>query len=97
MKAEEAKKILDINVVGFDYIEEIGGQKNNYGFIAEDVENQIPYIVIIPDNYDENNPDLNVVPAIDYSRLVPHLTKMIQIQNEEIQNIKKQLSNLEEK
>ena len=97
MKAEEAKKILDINVVGFDYIEEIGGQKNNYGFIAEDVENQIPYIVIIPDNYDENNPDLNEVPAIDYSRLVPHLTKMIQIQNEEIKKIKNQLSSLEEK
>lgn len=97
MQAEEARKLLDINVVSYDYIEDVGGQKNNYGFVAEDVENQIPYIVIIPDDYNENNPDLNEVPAIDYSRLVPHLTKMIQLQNEEIQNIKKQLSNLEEK
>lgn len=88
---EEAKKLLDINVVSFDYIEKIGGAKNQYGVIAEDVYEQIPYVVTMPEDYDESSDDITHVPAVDYSRFVPYLIKMVQMQQKEIEELKEKI------
>ena len=93
MSEEEAKKILLLNPVDFDYIKEFGGEKNQRGLIAEDVLNIIPSCVTVPDGYSEDEFDAskgikNKVLAIDYSKLVPYLIKMVQIQQEEIEKLK---------
>ena len=92
MTYEEAKKILDINVIKFDYIKGFGnGEKNQYGMIAEDVINIIPNAVNIPDEYDETKPvnnENNPSPSIDYREFVPYLIKMVQIQQKEIDELK---------
>lgn len=92
MSEEEAKKILLLNPVDFDYIKEFGGEKNQRGLIAEDVLNIIPFCVTVPDDYDEAafNPEkglANALLGIDYSKLVPYLVKMIQIQQKQIDKL----------
>lgn len=92
MSEEEAKKILLLNPVDFDYIEEFGGEKNQRGLIAEDVLNIIPFCVTVPDDYDEAafNPEkglANALLGIDYSKLVPYLVKMVQIQQKQIDKL----------
>lgn len=90
---EEAKKLLNLRPVSFDYKDDAGGQKNQYGLIAEEVESIIPFAVTIPEDYDELNFDVkNGVPSIDYSKFVPYLIKMVQIQQCEIQKLKEELS-----
>lgn len=93
LSKEEAKKILQLTPVSFDYIKEFGGDKGQRGLIAEDVLNIIPSCVQIPDGYSEEEFDAskgikNKVLAIDYSKLVPYLIKMVQIQQEEIEKLK---------
>lgn len=93
LSKEEAKKILQLTPVSFDYIKEFGGDKDQRGLIAEDVLNIIPSCVQIPDGYSEEDFDAskgiqNKVLAIDYSKLVPYLIKMVQIQQEEIDKLK---------
>lgn len=90
---EEASKILDVNVVSFDYKENFGGKKNNFGVIAEQVVNVIPSAVTIPEDYDESKFDeskgiMQPIPSVDYSKFVPHLIKMIQMQQREIEELK---------
>lgn len=98
MTAEEASKILDINVVTFDYIARAGGDKNQRGCIAEDVANIIPSVVNIPEGYDDTEEfedgKMPQVPGIDYSKFVPYLIKMVQIQNERIDILKKEIEML---
>ena len=98
MPEEEAKKVLLLNPIEFDYIKEFGGEKNQRGLIAEDALDIIPSCVTVPDGYSEEDFDAskgiqNKVLAIDYSKLVPYLIKMVQIQQEEIEKIKEQLNN----
>nr|DAG27385.1 MAG TPA: endosialidase chaperone [Caudoviricetes sp.] len=93
MSEEEAKKILLLNPVDFDYIKEFGGEKNQKGLIAEDVLNIIPSCVTVPDGYSEEEFDAskgikNKVLAIDYSKLIPYLIKIVQMQQEEIEALK---------
>ena len=93
MSEEEAKKILQLKPVDFDYIEAYGGEKNQHGLIAEDTLDIIPSCVTIPEGYSEKEFDAekgirNKVLAIDYSKLVPYLIKMVQIQQEEIDKLK---------
>lgn len=76
MEEEEAFKILDIESVSFDYI---NGKTGNYGVIAEDVYEKIPYAVTL-DN--EDNPF-----AVDYTRFVPYLIKMVQMQQKQINEL----------
>lgn len=92
MNETEAEKLLDLDVVTFDYIEEFGGEKNQRGLIAEDVLNIIPFCVTVPDDYDEAafNPEkglANALLGIDYSKLVPYLVKMVQIQQKQIDKL----------
>lgn len=96
MPEEEAKKILRLKPVDFDYIEAYGGEKNQHGLIAEDTLNIIPSCVTVPEGYSEKEFDAgkgiqNKVLAIDYSKLVPYLIKMVQIQQKEIEGLKKKV------
>jgi hypothetical protein len=97
MPEEEAKKILRLKPVDFDYIEAYGGEKNQHGLIAEDTLDIIPSCVTVPEGYSEKEFDAskgikNKVLAIDYSKLVPYLIKMVQIQQEEIEKLKEAMN-----
>lgn len=97
MPEEEAKKILRLKPVDFDYIRAYGGEKNQHGLIAEDTLDIIPSCVTIPEGYSEKEFDAekgirNKVLAIDYSKLVPYLIKMVQIQQEEIEKLKEAMN-----
>ena len=97
---EEAQKLLDIDVVKFDYKEGWGdGKKNHAGFIAEDVQKIIPETVIVNKNYDPNLPidvECNFPPEMDYQRFVPYLVKMVQMQQKEINELKAEIQLLKE-
>lgn len=87
---EEAKKILDVNVVNYDYKKDIvaeGDRVNRHGVIAEDVDRIIPEAVLYdkPEGFKEAVPD-----GVDYSRFVPYLIKMVQIQQKEIEELRRE-------
>ena len=85
---KEAKKLLELRPVSFDY-RHIKGD-NQRGLIAEEVLEVMPEMVSVPEGYteyDKNHPDN--VPSIDYSKFVPYLIKMVQIQQKEIDDLKK--------
>lgn len=91
IKDEEALKLLDIEVVKFDYIEPFG-EKDQCGVIAEDVKAIIPEAVEIQPVYDETKPvdeEINPAPSVDYRKFIPYLIKMVQIQQKEIEELKK--------
>lgn len=97
MSEEEAKKILRLKPVDFDYIEAYGGEKNQHGLIAEDTLDIIPSCVTVPEGYSEKEFDAekgirNKVLAIDYSKLVPYLIKIVQIQQKEIEKLKEAMN-----
>ena len=79
MTDEVAKSLLDYRVVSYDYINELDGT-SCLGLIAEEVAEICEYPVIRDSN---GNPD-----KIDYSRFVPQLIKMVQIQQKEIDKLK---------
>lgn len=84
---DEAKKLLELRPVSFDYI---NGDSNQRGLIAEEVMEILPNTVSIPDGYTEFNPNEPWnTPSIDYSKYVPYLIKMIQIQQQEIDELKR--------
>ena len=97
---EEAQKLLDIDVVKFDYKDDWGdGKKNHAGFIAEDVQKIIPETVIVHKNYDPNLPvdlEYNFPPEMDYQRFIPYLVKMVQMQQEQINELKEEIKALKE-
>lgn len=97
MTEEEAKKLLNVDIVKFDYRESWnGGIKNQSGVIAEDVINIIPEVVEIDDNYDPNQPvdmEYNLPPIVDYRKFIPYMIKMIQMQQEEIEELKTKINN----
>lgn len=93
MQKQEAEKILNINIVDFDYR---NGDKNQHGIIAEELYKILPNCVNMPEEYDENIFDdveieksIMNTPSIDYLKLIPYLIKMIQIQQKQIDDILK--------
>jgi len=85
---DDAKKVLELNPVTFDYI---NGAKDQCGLIAEEVLDVLPNVVTIPKGYTEFDPkNPTNTPSIDYSKLVPYLIKMIQMQQAEIDELKKE-------
>ena len=98
----EAKKILDIDVKSFDYkdtyiLEGYPKRDKYYGVIAEDVLKQIPFVVNVPDDYDESKIDETKglhqsLLTVDYDKFVPYLIKMVQIQQKEINDLKQQIN-----
>lgn len=86
MTEEEANKLLDVNVVSFDYKKDAGfgegdERKNKFGVIAEEINELLPYVV----NYDREN---NLPTGVNYERFVPHLIKMVQMLKKEINDLK---------
>lgn len=77
---EVANRLLDINVCSFDYKDGYG-YKNMFGLIAEEVDKIHPIAVTY--NRD-NEPN-----AVDYTRFIPLLIKKVQMQQEEINELKK--------
>lgn len=92
-----AKKILELRPVRFDYT---NGDNNHYGLIAEEVMKIIPECVEIPEGYNEDSfkptgdfiTDSINAPSIGYANFVPLLIKMIQIQQNDIEELKNKLN-----
>ena len=79
MTEERAKRLLKMRPVSYDYTV-MGCEKDQLGLIAEEVDQLDKY----PITYDEyNRPD-----SIDYSKFVPQLIKLCQIQQREIDQLK---------
>jgi hypothetical protein len=86
---EDAKKLLNVRVVEYDYKDGVMPEEKRYGqhgVIAEEVDEIIPEVVnyAIPDGGEKPVPD-----GVDYSRFVPYLIKMVQMQQKEIDELKK--------
>lgn len=97
---DDAKKLLNLRPVNFDYVEEVGGQKDQIGVLAEDTYKILPKVVSVPDDYVEENFDITKgiqqpLPSVDYAKFTPYLIKMIQIQQREIDSLKKIIDKLE--
>lgn len=83
MEAEEARKILDLEAVSFDYKNKASGT-NKRGFIAEDVAEVLPNLV---------TPETEELPAsLDYIGMIPYLQAMIKEQEKRIEALEKKLN-----
>ena len=92
MSEEEAKKILDVRIVDFDYKEAFGGQKDQEGVIAEELLELFPHAVTVPEGYNEKDFKEskglnNKILSVDYSKLVSPLIKLVQMQQEQIDKL----------
>ena len=74
---DEAKKILNLSPVTFDFKKNYGGQQNCFGLIAEDTAKVIPSVVY----------EMDDAYGINYVELIPFLIKMIQIQEQRINEL----------
>lgn len=93
MPDDMAKKILDVNIVTFDYKKNVRIESERYGHsgvLAEQIEPIIPEVVL----YQEIDGE-KVADSVDYSRFVPYLIKMVQVQQNEIDKLKTQIEKLE--
>lgn len=96
---EEAKKILELRPVNYDFKDETQGN-NMHGFIAEEVDKVIPSLVqhfekpILDENGEQIDTTQEV--ALDYIMMIPYLTKMVQMQQEQINNLQKEIDKLKE-
>lgn len=84
---EEAKKILNLRPVTYDFKDEECG-KNMRGFIAEEVD------AVIPELVKHTNMDNKDEVSLDYTMMIPYLTKMIQLQQKQIDDQQKQINDL---
>lgn len=93
MTDEEAKKLLHVEVKSYDYIKP-DMPDGCFGCIAEDMAKIIPSCV----NGDVDCADDDAAAiqgiGIDYSKLVPHLIKMVQIQQAQIDAQQEQINKL---
>lgn len=101
---EEAKKILELRPVIYDFKDEEMG-KNMRGFIAEEVDEVIPEIVKHTKDYpnpiitiDEDGNEVvqeqDDEVSLDYTAMIPYLTKMLQLQQKQIDAQQKQIDEL---
>lgn len=96
---ESTVNILKLRPVTFDYKKNFGGQTGCIGLIAEEVLPYFPAVVNIPDGYDESEFDeekgINQkILSIDYSKFIPYLIKMIQIQDKRITTLEEEVKSL---
>lgn len=84
MDEETARQIMAYRPVTYDYKNEIDGT-NCMGLIAEEVAEINTY----PVTYQNNKPE-----AIDYAKFVPQIIKMLQIQQNEINELKNEINAL---
>lgn len=85
MTEERAKRLLQMRPVSYDYTV-MGCEKDQLGMIAEEVD-AIDKFALSYDEY--GRPD-----SLDYSKFVPQLIKLCQMQQTEIENIKMRLGNI---
>lgn len=87
---DDAKKVLDVKPVEFDYKK---SKKHSQGMIAEEVYPIFPNLVDIPKDWDEDSytEDMMDVPTLNYTGFIPYMIKMIQIQQNEINELKERL------
>lgn len=105
LKDEEAKKILELRPVIYDFKDEEMGT-NMRGFIAEEVDEVIPELVKHTKDYsnpistvDEDGNEVAQEQAedevsLDYTAMIPYLTKMVQLQQKQIDDQQKQINDL---
>lgn len=79
----EALKLLEYNIVSFDYKD---GRSGRHGMIAEEAA-KISEYAIVKDK--DNNPD-----AIGYTGFIPDIIRLNQIMYEQIQDLKQQIKEL---
>ena len=93
MTDEEAKKLLHVEVKSYDYINP-DMPDGCFGCIAEDMAKIIPSCV--DGDVDCADDDAAAIQGIgiDYSKLVPHLIKMVQIQQAQIDAQQEQINKL---
>lgn len=85
MEEEEARKILDLEAVSFDYKNKASGT-NKRGFIAEDVAEVLPNLV---------TPETEDMPAgLDYVGMIPYLQAVIKEQEKRIEALEKKIGGL---
>ena len=85
---EDSEKILELQAVSFDYIDEEVGT-NRRGFIAEDVAEILPNLV---------QPEKEERPAgVDYISMIPYLQDVIKKQEERIRALEEKLEALTER
>lgn len=88
MTEEEAKNILQYRVVDYDYKNEADGT-NCQGLIAEEVAEICEYPVY-------RKPD-GTIEGLDYSKFVPQLIKMVQLQQEQIERLEQKIEEIKQK
>ena len=91
---EEADKILQLRPVRFDYISSESNDRNEAGFIAEEVYEFFPYLTT-PESGDEEEHKFWNPMGLKYDELIPHLVKVCQRQQNEIDELKARLDALE--
>ena len=84
LTVDEALKVLQLRPVSFDYID---GRPDQRGLIAEEVESLIPGSVSYTEIDGTKVPD-----GLSYTTFIPYLVKMIQMQQEEINELKAKLN-----
>lgn len=90
---EEAMKLMELRPVSFDY--KYINEPNQRGLIAEEVLDIYPEMVYVPDGYKKFDPnDPFRVPSIDYSKFVPYLIKVCQIQEAKIEQLENDIQEL---
>lgn len=93
---DEALKLLEIRPVSFDYKQgfDIDNKyERNYGVIAEETLDIIPSVVNVPTTegweFDETKGTNQELITVDYAKFVPYLIKLVQMQQQEIDELKK--------
>ena len=83
-------KLLKLHPITFEYKENLDNHLRHAGFIAEDVETIMPEIVLPPE-------DEKSLLGIRYIEIIAYTIKLLQIQNQEIENLKSRIDSLENK
>lgn len=99
---EKAKGLLGVEVVKYDYKAEFrddDDRKGWYGVIAEDVHDAFPEVVgdwDVPDAVDsETGETVKTYPGVMYSAFVPHIIKLCQMQQAQIDDLTAKVAALE--
>ena len=82
MTEDFANKLEDVRICSFDYKADFG-EKGQYGVIAEEINNIYPHVV-----FRDNSGNIE---SVDYTKLIPILIKKTQMQEQEINELKKGL------
>lgn len=92
---DDVRGLLRVEIVSYDYKEGVVGEQSRYGrtgVIAEDVEKVIPEVV----SYREIDGKDPVPDSVDYSRFIPYLIRMVQLQQSQMDGMQKEISTLKE-